>query len=237
MGALEVLSWQLKQFCPDWSVIGTFSDALEGLDAIQRLNPTLTFLDIEMPHMNGIEIASKVRAHTSVVFTTAYNQFAVQAFKVNALDYLLKPIDPDDLIATLDRIHDRLQPTSNGLEAQLQSLIERINPLHDDKVALPSQHGMVIRSMSDIIRCESDSNYTTIILKNERILVSKTLKEVEKVLDPRLFFRVHLSHLINLAHVTAYHRGEGGDVVMSDGTVIAVARNRKQDFLTHFKKI
>lgn len=230
--ALEMLEWQLKQYCSQVRIAALCKNADEGIQAVEKYKPHLLFLDIEMPRKSGFEVIAAFPDNSfDVIFTTAYNQFAIKAFKFSALDYLMKPIDAEELIAAVQRYERK----ANYLQFkdQLQVLLQQYKQpqLAPDKIAFATQEGIVFIQPEAIIHCESFSNYTTLFLLNKpKLVISKTLKEVEELLQPCNFFRVHHSHLINLRHVTRYIKADGGCIEMIDGAQLPVSRQRK-DFV------
>ncbi len=224
----ETLEWQLTNFCPSVKLIGVFSSPIEGLAAIKDQAPDLVFLDIEMPKMNGFQLLRSLeKVDFGVIFTTAFDQFAVQAFKVSAVDYLVKPIDDDQLKLSVEKAEKR---NPENAMVSVDFLLEQIqeNKL-SNRIFLPTLNGLEFFDKQLVIRCESDSNYTTVFFeKNDKMVISKTLKEFEDLLPERHFFRVHHSHIINLLYVQKYVRGEGGHLVMKNGNIVPVSRAKKQ---------
>ncbi|WP_298303567.1 LytTR family DNA-binding domain-containing protein [Flavobacterium sp.] len=236
--AIEVLEMQLHQFCKEVSVIATCNGGKEGVKAIKELQPDLVFLDIEMPHINGFEVLDQTKnLNYKVIFTTAYDQFAIKAFKFSAIDYLLKPIDFVDLQNAVEKAQKETQ--NHNLEDKIKLLVEQYYPQKNrQKVALPVGNMLEFFDVDEIIRVESDSNYSHIFLANQKkITLSKTLKDVEENIKGEPFFRVHQSHLINTNHVEKAVKGENAYVVMKDGTTITVSRNRKEEFFELFRRI
>ena len=238
--ALEVLEMQLTQFCSNIRVAAKCNGGEEGIAAIQKYQPDLVFLDIEMPHKNGFDVLKETsRFNYEVIFTTAYDQFAIKAFKYSALDYLLKPIDILELQAAVEKA--RKKKKNGGLEEKLKLLLSQFEQdASPDKkrIALPVGDAMQLMFPNEILRCESDSNYTHIFLTTgKKITTAKTLKEVEESLEGLGFFRIHQSHLVNMEHVSKVVRGDGGYVVMDDGTQLTISRNRKEAFFESFRKI
>lgn len=231
----ESLSIQLARYCPAITLVASCPSAAEGLKAIKQCQPQLVFLDVEMPHMNGFELLQEfTEIPFDVIFTTGYDAYAIKAIRFSALDYLLKPIDKDELIKAIDKVKAKPAPTINE---QFDILLEKLGdkPVKRQKIALPSLEGFELVPMDAILRCESDSNYTNVHLKNGRqILVSRTLKEIEELLDGRSFLRVHHSHVVNLNEIERYVRGEGGYLIMSDQSSVTVSRSRKEALLTVF---
>lgn len=235
--ALEVLEWQIRNFCPKLEILALCQGADEGISRIRDLRPDLIFLDIEMPGKNGFDLLNSFEEPVfDVIFTTAYDQFAIKAFKFAAFDYLLKPIDGPDLQMAVERYLNR---KNGSIRDQLKMLMSQYQrPPATGRIALPSGEGMMMVRPEQIIRCQSSSNYTRIYLSDgQHIVASKTLKEVEDILGGFDFYRIHHSHLINLSHVQRFIKTDGGYVLMSDGEHITVARNRKDGFIEQFSKI
>jgi two-component system LytT family response regulator len=228
------LSILLGKYCPTINVIGEASTVEEGVCQIEKLDPDLLFLDVQLKDGTGFDILSRLKdVRGKIVFTTAFNQYAIQAFKFSAFDYLLKPIDPDQLISLAERLEKKSPSTE--VTQQLQILSENKNQI--TKIALNSTHGIYYISIDDIIRCEADSNYTSFFLKDAtKIVVAKSLKEYEEMLSGINFFRVHKSHLVNLHYVKMYDN-HSGKVILNDGFQVEVARRRKDALLTILVKI
>lgn len=223
---IDRLNTLLHEYCPSVEVTGAFNSVNDGLQAIAQLRPELVFLDVMIGDETGFDLLKKLPAiNFNLIFTTAYEHFAVQAFKFSALDYLLKPIDPDDLKQAIEKVE------KNELSVKLDALFHNLNH-HSKRIAIPTTTGLTFVQAADIIRCQSEANYTIIFLKDkQKITVAKTLREFENLLSEHNFYRVHNSHLINLAFVKSYNRGKGGYVSMMDETVIEVASRRKEGFL------
>jgi two-component system, LytTR family, response regulator len=227
--AITMLQWLLATYCTNVTVIASANNAQDGIEKIKSLQPQIVFLDIEMPLMNGFEMLNHFDGQFDfkVIFTTAYDQYALQAIKLSALDYLMKPIDKDELIAAIIKLEE--YKNANPLQVKL------LNNLKGDlsKIALNTLEGVEIIEIDSIVRCQSDSNYTTIYFENnKKKLFSKTLKSLEELLQGQSFMRIHQSHLINLKFIKKYHKGDGGDVELMNGEFFPVARNKKQDLLT-----
>ncbi len=240
MNALDVLEMQLSNYCTGISIVEKCAGGEKGIAAIQQHQPDLIFLDIEMPGKNGFDVLSETRGLTyDVVFTTAYDQFAVKAFKYAALDYLLKPIDILELQAAVQKA--RAKKGSAGIEDKINILFQQFSQLQPPltkRIALPVGDAMQLFAPDDIIRCESDSNYTNIFLAGgKKILLAKTLKEIEETLSGLSFFRVHQSHLVNMNHISKVVKGEGSYLTMSDGAVIPVSRNKKEAFMELLRRV
>ncbi|MBK6937088.1 MAG: response regulator transcription factor [Chitinophagaceae bacterium] len=237
--ALEVLEMQLNHYCKDVNIVATCEGGTKGIAAIKKHEPDLVFLDIEMPHKNGFDVLNETKdLNYKVIFTTAYDQFAIKAFKFSAVDYLLKPVD----ITELQKAVEKSKSINNGsLDEKLQMLLNHLRPGPQKlthKIALPVDDAMQFMEPDDIIRCESDSNYTHIFLANgKKITMAKTLKEVEENITGTPFFRIHQSHLVNMNHISKYIKGDNAYVIMKDGTQIGISRNKKEAFLETFRKV
>ena len=225
----ETLATLLERYCPEVEVIDICTSGENALKSIKRSLPDLLFLDIEMPHMNGFEMLKKLdTVNFQLIFTTSYDQYAIKAIRFSALDYLLKPVDREELQAAVQKAIQKLGQT---LPQQLNILLQKLNGTQssNQKIALPAMEGLQMVPVDSIITCASDSNYTNIFLKhNKKIVVSRTLKEIEEMLDGYSFVRVHHSYLINLNEVEKYVKGEGGYLIMTDGSTIDVSRSRKE---------
>jgi len=233
---IETLSILVKMHCPEVIVDAVCQSGADGIAAISMHKPDVVFLDIEMPRMNGFEMLEKFdKISFHVVFTTAYNQFAIKAFKYSAINYLLKPIDPDDLKATVNRIKElKSEPFREQFEILLKNIQGTGKP---QRIALSTGDGLVFINTGEIMYCHSESNYTHVHLINgEKYLLAKSLKEFEDTLSGNDFFRVHNSYLINLNQIKKFIRSDGGYVIMNDGTQITIARARREEFFSLFDK-
>jgi len=231
---LETLGMLLKEYCPQVMILEQFRSARKALELIEKLKPELVFLDIEMPAMNGFEMLEQFHEIPfSVIFTTSYDQYAIKAIRFSALDYLLKPIDPKDLIAAIQKIQSQ---KSLPLIEQFEMLLKQVahNGTGFQKIAIPTAEGFELIPTDQIIHCEADDNYTHLHLKNKhKITACRTLKDIEEQLhDFSFFIRVHHSYLVNLNEVVRYIRGEGGYLILSDGATVNVSRSRKEMLLT-----
>jgi len=234
---ITTLSWSLKQYCSEVEIVGVAYNGEDGIQLIQRLNPDLVFLDIEMPILSGIDMLIKLnKIDFKIIFTTAYDKYAIKAIKLNALDFLLKPIDKDELILAISKAHNE---SNNINKSQVHQLHEFHKTKVVDKIALSLNNGLHFINLSDIIRIEANGNYCNFILAdNRKYLLSKKLGDAEEILlDNPNFYRIHKSHIINLKFVSRYIRGEGGEVIMADNTSISLSRNKKDEFLELFNKI
>ena len=230
--SLQNLDQKIREFCPELKIIATVSQPGEAIFLIRHHHPDVIFLDIEMPHMNGFRMLSELGDYDAqIVFTTAYNHYAIEAIRMSAFDYLMKPVAIKDLRETVERLTGHLAAaTKERLNVLRESLSRNIN--QESKIAVPTWEGLEFILIRNIVRIESSSNYSRIFFINrESLLVTKQLKEFEEMLTPYRFCRVHNVHLINLSYVKKYIRGEGGSVVMENGDEIDVSRRKKDDFL------
>ncbi len=223
----------LGMYCSEVDVLDLCDSVETALIAINKQMPDLVFLDIEMPFQNGFTLLEKINNPSfRVVFTTAYGHYAIKAIKYSALDYLLKPIDVDELKAAVDKVQKHKENTDASLpnfELLFSNLKVKGNNV---KIAVPTFDGLQMINANEIIKCTADENYTHIKLTNNvKITVSRILKEYEELLSDLNFFRVHNSCLINLAHVTKYVKGDGGYVIMCDGESVEVSRRKKPELL------
>ena len=237
MHCRRTLALTLKEYCPDVQVVEQCSDAESGIQAIKNFSPDLVFLDIEMPHMNGFEMLQQFsEIRFAVIFTTGYDQYAVKAFRISALDYLLKPIEAKELIAAVHKVQTQKQlPVAE----QFQILLNKVNNKEDvfPKISVPTSNGYELIPVEQVLYCEAQDNYTFFHLKNKRkITACLMLKEVElQLTDFAFFVRVHNSYIVNIKEATKYVRGEGGYLIMSDDSTVNVSRSRKEELLNWFR--
>lgn len=230
---IRLLALQLKEHCPQIQILGQFTRSEEGLQAIKVQQPDVVFLDIEMPEMNGFTLLEQLGdIPFSLIFTTAYNEFALKAFRFSALDYLLKPLDSLELKQAVQKAEKRLRIDQRQLD-MLRSQLQ--GGQHPQKIAVPYQRGVHFIELKDLVYCEADSNYTKLFLVNSKnYLLSKTLRDVQQVLEERNFLRVHRQYLINLDHIKTYHKGEAAYLVMHGDIIIPVAKNQKDRLVQKF---
>ncbi|PCI04907.1 MAG: DNA-binding response regulator [Flavobacteriaceae bacterium] len=231
--ALEALEWKLNHYIDDVD-ISTCNSPIKAIGLIEETKPDVVFLDIQMPEMDGFTMIEKLRfKNFNLIFTTAHDEFALKAIKVSAIDYLLKPVDKDELIEAIAKV--RSSQTDLKLENKLQLLLNNINGSTNDKINISADGKVYLLEQDDVVMLKSDKSYTTIFLKSEQqIVVSKTLKEVERKFQFSQFYRVHNSYLINLNHVKEYLKGLGGELIMSNGLTASISRNKKAEL---FKKL
>ncbi len=227
-GAIETLSGMLNMFCSNVQVIGKAYSVIEARVLIKELSPDLVFLDVNMPFENGFDLLQSLDDYNfHVIFTTAYNNYALKAIKFGALDYLLKPIDFKELEKAVAKIN------KVGLNKS-QYKIFKAHQLDDkeEQIVLPHKSGFKIVNYSEILRLEGDRNYTKIYFINgEQLLVAKTLKEYEELLSDYGFFRVHQSNIVNMNCIRGYISGRGGKIQLIDNSEVDLARSRKKTFL------
>jgi two-component system, LytTR family, response regulator len=228
----EALAILLERYCPEVKVMDICYSASSALQSIKEHKPQILFLDIEMPHMNGFELLEKIPdIDFELIFTTSYDHYAIKAIRFSAMDYLLKPVDTEELQKAVHKAVNRME---HPLPQQIEILLQKLNrpSIGVNKIAIPTMEGLQMVLVESIISGASDSNYTILFLKNkEKIIASRTLKEIEEMLEDYSFARVHHSYLVNLNEVEKYMKGEGGYLIMSDKTTIDVSRSRKEMLL------
>ncbi|TVR42658.1 MAG: DNA-binding response regulator [Bacteroidia bacterium] len=238
---IDSLLIQVEKHCPEVIIADTCLSGFCGMESIERHRPDLVFLDIAMPKMNGFDMLSRLdEISFEIIFTTAYDNYAIQAFKVSAADYLLKPIDRNKLVQAVQMVADRIRLKNQAYyqqsrTEQLQMLLENLqhNTRDFPKLALPTMQGLEIVAEEDILYLVGDSNYVHVYIRNTKpLMLAKTIKYVEERLHAGHFFRVHHSYLVNIREVKKYIRGDGGIVEMSDGKQLPVAKNRKTTLLS-----
>ncbi len=229
--SIDLMQWLLGQYCPDVTAIKTARSVQEAIPLIHSFQPDLIFLDIQMPHQSGFDLLTTIdNWNFEVVFTTAYNEFAIQAIRFSALDYLLKPVDETELKKAIERFKAKRIYAPAG-QILFRNFIQNISQGNKSKFKLALADASEVKyvELDEIIRLQAESNYTHIFLKGNKLFVSaKTLKEYDELLQQHQFLRVHKSHLVNPSHIESYDRS--GLLTMSDGTKVEVAR-RKKEFL------
>lgn len=229
----ESLQILLEDFCNNVKVLALCQNVAEAIKAIETHQPDVVFLDIQMQRETGFDLLTKIGSiNFEVIFTTAYSEYAIKAFKFSAIDYLLKPIDIEELKKSIEKVENKLV---GNFSLRLEQLIQNLKPTTNQnyKLALPTSDGLIFIKIEDIIYCEASSNYTLIFTNDEKKhLVSRTLKEYEDLLSDHNFFRIHNSFLINLNCIKKYVRGEGGYVTMSNDVSLDVSKRKKESFLT-----
>lgn len=226
---IKALLSDLKQYCPSVEVIDTCSSAKEGIMSIKKHNPDLIFLDVEMPWMNGFEMLEVLgEMNSSVIFTTAHDEFAAKAFRISAVDYLLKPIDANDLKTAVQKVEKKMDEGSS-----LQHISNLLRNMHqpstNHKIALPQREGYEFVDVSSIIFCHAEGAYTKVFIEDKKtMLISRTLGDVEELLPPELFQRIHHSTLVNVSYISQFLRTDGGYVVLKNGEKLSVSKAKKE---------
>ena len=225
----DALKMLLAKCCPHVHIANICYSGEEGIKSIGESKPDLVFLDIEMPQMNGFQMLEQLPGiNFEIIFTTSYDQYAITAFKFSALDYLLKPVDREELERAVQKVSKKINPP---VSQQLEILLQKINQSTTavQRIALPTMQGLEFVPVDSIISCSSSNNYTEFFLADKkRLLVSRTLKEIEDMLAEHSFLRVHNSHVVNLNAITRYVKGEGGYLLLTDGSTVDVSRSRKE---------
>jgi two-component system, LytTR family, response regulator len=230
---VRLLALQIKEHCPNVQILAQHTSSEEGLHALRSMEPDVVFLDIEMPQMNGFALLEQLDDISfSIIFVTAYNEFALKAFRFSALDYLLKPLDSRELQEAVQKAEKRQRVDSRQidlLKLQLQG------GQHPQKIAVPGQSGVVFVELKELVVCEAESNYTKLQLSTGKThLLSKTLRDVQQVLEERNFLRVHRQFLINLDHIKMYHKGDNAYLLMTGDITVPVAKNQKERLVQKF---
>jgi len=230
--AVTALKQEIKSNCPDLEFCGNAASIDEGILLIKTEKPELVFLDIQLKNGNGFDLLAKLGSYDFIViFTTAYSQYALNAIKISALDYLLKPIDTEELILAVEKAK---QNSIESTQEQIKSFIQNqsLNPLKR-KIAIPTSKGIYMHELETIVRLQSDGNYTAIYLKDgKKLMVAKILKDFESLLVNLGFSRIHHSHIINLNHLESYMNKDGGYVILNDKTTLPVSKRKKTDLLS-----
>jgi two-component system LytT family response regulator len=231
VSGIEVLEYTLKKHCPEIEILQSFSSSVEAFEKIPALEPDVLFVDVEMPQLNGFELVEKLASlNIQVIFTTAYNEFALKAFRVSALDYLLKPVDVDELKAAVHKLKSLSKPDNQAMDALLDYIKsqKQIN-----KISVSTDKGIHFIETSDVLYCLSTGPYTVFYLTaGQEVVCSKSIGEYEKILSEKGFYRIHNSSLINVDHLRRFVRTDGGYVEMSDGKTLTVSRRKKDEFLS-----
>jgi two-component system, LytTR family, response regulator len=233
--ARDTLSALLKEFCPQVEVLAKCANVPDGVLAINQNRPQLVFLDIEMPEYNGFELLSFFRdIDFEIVFVTAYNEYALKAFEVSAVDYVLKPVDIDKLKQAVEKVEKKL--SNNDMQSRLDVLKESFQTEQFNKIALPMAEGLLFVETSEIMYLEADGAYTEVWLKNgSKITVSKKIKFFEDVLEKRPnFFRSHRSYIVNINFIRKYNKADNA-LTLDNSKTIVISRDRKQDFEQQLK--
>jgi two-component system LytT family response regulator len=234
----ELLSGYLIKYCPDIQVMDNAGSVEEAYEKILNIKPQLIFLDIALLNKNAFELLEKFREiNFEIIFVTAYNDFAIKAIKFSAVDYLLKPIDIEQLVNAVQKALEHIEDKQTIRHFKfLSENIRQKDPIR--KIALPTLEGFIFVEIDSIIRCEADGSYTKFFFHARKpILVSKGLKEYEELLEGHHFTRVHHSHLINLKHVSEYHKGKSSHILMDDQSTVEVSVRKRDEFLEQLEKL
>jgi two-component system LytT family response regulator len=242
--ARDILSGLVEKYCPELSVVGTAISGMDGIHHIRELKPDAIFLDVHMSDIDGFTLLSKLEEpKPMVVFVTAYEKYALKAIKASAIDYILKPVSIKELqnasqkLEQLFKLKNENPGFEKGYNDALKLMVQTSHDENPERIALPDHSGYRFENMRDIVRLESDSNYTTIFLKSgEKVLVSKPMKHFEDFLDEKLFIRIHNSHIINITFLKGYIRDEGGLAELLDGSKLQIAKRRLPLFLDTIKQ-
>lgn len=236
--SIKVLQCLLESCCPDINIIGKADGVETALTTIQTTRPDLVFLDIEMTQGNAFDLLNQLMPLTfQVIFVTAFDSYAIRAFKYSAVDYLLKPVDIDELRTAVERVAGRFHEKT--VMSQMQTLLDNVGTfqISQQKMAIPTAEGLIFVAIRDIIRFEAKGSYTAIYLTGgEPVLATRNIKEYEDLLPESVFCRIHNSHIISLQKIQRYQKGRGGHVIMEDGSNIEVASRRREEFLRRLLK-
>lgn len=232
----EKLHNSVIKYCPDVLVVGEADGVRTGISAIRNHLPDLVFLDIKMNDGTGFDLLNRFDSiDFKVIFVTAFEEFALKAFRMSAVDYLLKPVDPDELVEAVKKAGDQIK---QNLQSQFDALNNNLQPGHPKKIVLKEAESIHLVNVSDIIHAESDSNYTVFHFRgNRKIMVSRQLKDFDEMLTEIGFFRVHKSHLVNLEEIVRFEKADGGFLVMSDESRVPVSSRKRERLMELFEKL
>ena len=220
--SLTLLAGLLTTYCPQVDILGTYSDPLEGLKALPQIAPDLLFVDIQMPLISGLDLVRIIGENRcQVVFVTAHQKYALEAIKLLPADYLLKPVDPEALMASIRKVEKRIQEGGSASVSEESA---------DQYIRIPDSEGFHLVHVPQIVRVEADNSYSTIVLNDGRsMVISRGIREFVPLLDANAFFRVHRSHIINLAFLQSYSAAEGGTATLTNGDQVPVSRRRMKE--------
>lgn len=237
--AREAIEQMVQIYCPSSELLPSASGVEEAYKTINQLNPDLVLLDIQMKDGTGFDLLDKFTSFDfKVIFITAFNEFAVKAFKYSALDYILKPVDPEDIVNAFNRATEVI--ANDNLKLKLEAYFSNTKnlPKSEKKIVLKTSESIHLVKITQIVRCESDSNYTRFYLEGDKnLIVAKTLKEYDELLSPYGFFRVHQSHLINFDFVDRYDKTEGGILIMTNNHRVPVSFRKKEHLIQFLNKL
>jgi two-component system LytT family response regulator len=234
--ARRVLEELVKEYCPEIEIVASVDSVPEGVKAIKKLEPNLVFLDIEMPQYNGFQLFDFIEdVNFEVIFTTAYQEYAIQAFEVSAIAYLLKPIQIEKLVQAIEKVKEK---NSQQSKERIQVMKSALGQEKVSKVALPISEGFLFVELNDIMYLNAEGAYTTIILRDGRkFLVSRNIKSFEEIFNYSFFFRPHRSYLINLNAVKQFIRQDGGYILMENGDSVSISKEKKEEFLMAYQSL
>jgi len=235
--ARDGLQLIVEKFCPEVSIIASCESPEIGLGKINELRPNLVFLDVQMPRLTGFDLLEQIEViNFEVIFVTAFDKYAIKAIKFSALDYLLKPVEVDELVSAVQKIKAKENNKTTHFKSLLNNVKQNAQKL--ERLAIPSDNEIIIQKIADIVYCEADSNYTILhLVDDKKITVSKTLKEFENILPETDFCRIHHATLVNLSHITKYVKGEGGYVLVTGRRHLDVSRRKKDSFIKALNKL
>ncbi|MEE4255721.1 MAG: LytTR family DNA-binding domain-containing protein [Bacteroidales bacterium] len=237
--ARETILKMLSTYCPDIEVVATAGSVKEGIKTLGEIKPDLLLLDIKMADGTGFDLLKKLdNIDFRLIFITAFEEFAIRAIKFSAIDYILKPFDPDELINAIEKAGNLIQ--KDHMSLRLDALYENLDLINtgQKKIVLKTADNVHIVKLNEIIRCESEKNYTHFYtIENEKITVSRTLKEFNELLSGYNFYRVHQSHLVNLDHVKRYEKIGSGKLIMDNDSEVPVSFRKKEDLMKIFKSL
>lgn len=232
LSAIQSLKWEIENFCQGIEICDSFTDPIEAISAINYIKPDCVFLDIEMPEMDGFQLLQNLKFRNfDLIITTAFDNYAIKAFKESAIDYLLKPIDSDDLIKSVAKI--KVNKDKNVLGNELKTVLKNfMTGSSHPKIALPLAGKTIFLNQDDIYYCKADGNYCEIYFKNgTKEMLSKKIKEVEAIINNNTFFRVHNSYLVNINYIKEFVKSDGQYLVLENGTTVPVSRSKKESLL------
>lgn len=236
--SIKILQKLLGSYCPQVEVVGTAEGVETATLLIHATRPDLVFLDIEMMQGNAFDLLNRLQPiNFQVIFVTAFDNYAVRAFKYSAVDYLLKPLDINRLVTAVDKVFSKFE--KEDVLAQMKMLLENLSNISvsDQKIAIPTLTGLSFVALGDIIRLEAKGGYTVIcMVDRQQILATRAIKDYEDILPPNIFYRIHNSHIINLQKIKKYQKGRGGSVIMEDNSNIEVAIRRRDEFIGRLLK-
>ncbi|MDA3880684.1 MAG: LytTR family DNA-binding domain-containing protein [Prolixibacteraceae bacterium] len=235
----EMLSGIVNEYCSNIDLLGTAKNIAEAEKSIKEWKPDLILLDINLPDGSGFDLLARLdESAPMVIFITAYNEYAIKAFKFSAVDYIMKPINVEELIEALKRCE--MHKEQDNLSSKLKVLLKNMDSSSSEskKIVLKTQESIHVVKVTEIVRCLADHNYTEFFLENgKKLLVSRTLKEYELLLNDYDFFRPHQSHLINMNFISRFDKVDGGTLVMSDGSRVPVSKRKKDELLQLFNQL